>query len=349
MNQNPYTVIFGKEPSQIISRSAQASLIIDTFCSDPPVQQIYMITGVRGSGKTVFMTEVSKKIRQMEEWIVIELNPERDLLNSLAAKLSSENVLAQIFQKAKINLSFFGFGLEIAGTAPVTDIETALTKMLESLKKHGKKILITIDEVTSSPEMRVFASAFQIFIRQELPLFLLMTGLYENINELQNERSLTFLYRAPKLELKPLNIGTIANNYRQTFRIDEESALRMAKLTRGYSFAFQVLGYFTWENSGDYKAVIDDYRQYLEDYVYEKIWSELSRGDQRIAYGVAKSKSGKISDIRSILQIDTNQFNPYRKRLIKKGILNGDQRGYVSFTLPLFEQFVLTCYDEPDE
>lgn len=239
MNQNPYTVIFGKEPSQIISRSAQASLIIDTFCSDPPVQQIYMITGVRGSGKTVFMTEVSKKIRQMEEWIVIELNPERDLLNSLAAKLSSENVLAQIFQKAKINLSFFGFGLEIAGTAPVTDIETALTKMLESLKKHGKKILITIDEVTSSPEMRVFASAFQIFIRQELPLFLLMTGLYENINELQNERSLTFLYRAPKLELKPLNIGTIANNYRQTFRIDEESALRMAKLTRGYSFACQ--------------------------------------------------------------------------------------------------------------
>ncbi|MBR3317729.1 MAG: hypothetical protein IKG21_07965 [Atopobiaceae bacterium] len=35
--------------------------------------------------------------------------------------------------------------------------------------------------------MRVFAASFQVFLRQNLPVFLLMTGLYENINELQNE------------------------------------------------------------------------------------------------------------------------------------------------------------------
>ncbi len=346
MERNPYTLVFGKEPAQSISRALQTAEIIESFCSDTPSQQIYMITGVRGTGKTVFMTDISQKIRRRKEWVVVELNSERNLLESLASKLSSEDDLARIFQNAKINLSFFGFGLEVTGTVPVTDIEVALVKMLESLKKHGKRVLITIDEVISTPDMRVFASAFQIFIRQGLPVFLLMTGLYENINALQNEKSLTFLYRAPKMELGPLNIGAVARNYKKTFQIDDATAQKMAKLTRGYSFAFQVLGYFTWENGGQAERVMDDYRQYLEDYVYEKIWSELSNGDKKILFGMARSATGKISEIRNILQIETNQFNPYRKRLIKKGIINGDEYGYVRFVLPLFEQFVLENYDE---
>lgn len=343
---NPYTLIFGKEPAQSISRASQSVEIIESFCSEAPSQQIYMITGVRGTGKTVFMTDITQKIRQKKNWIVVELNSERNLLESLAAKLCSEDDLVKIFQGAKINLSFWGLGLEITGTTPVTDIETALTRMLESLKKHGKRVLIAIDEVISTPNMRVFANAFQIFIRQDLPVFLLMTGLYENINALQNEKSLTFLYRAPKLELEPLNIGAVARNYKKTFRLDDPTALKMAKLTRGYSFAFQVLGYFTWENDGRPEDVLDDYRQYLEDYVYEKIWSELSKGDKKILYGIAQSAAGKISDIREILHMETNQFNPYRKRLLKKGIINGDERGYVRFVLPLFEQFVLENYIE---
>lgn len=345
MKQNPYTLIFGKEPNQIISRMSQSSVIVESFCNEPPVQQIYMITGVRGSGKTVFMTDISKRIQKEKNWIVVELNPEKDLLNSLAAKLAGDHSLAKIFKDAKINLSFFGFGLEVSGVAQITDIEMAITKMLESLKKSGKKILVTIDEVTSTKAMREFASAFQIFVRQDLPIYLLMTGLYENINELQNEKNLTFLYRAPKIELRPLNIGTIAKNYREVFQIEESKALKMAKYTKGYSFAFQVLGYFTWENNGDFEGIIPEYRQYLEDYVYEKIWSELSKGDKRILYGMANVETGKIGNIRKFLGIETNEFNPYRKRLIKKGVINGEERGYVKFVLPLFEQYVIENYE----
>ena len=46
------------------------------------------------------------------------------------------------------------------------------------------RLLITIDEVVYSEQMKVFVSAFQIFMRQDYPIFLLMTGLYENIYEL---------------------------------------------------------------------------------------------------------------------------------------------------------------------
>lgn len=119
----------------------------------------------------------------------------------------------------------------------------------------------------------------------------------------------------------------------------------MAKLTKGYPFAFQVLGYFMWNSEGKLNDILDEYSQYLEEYVYEKIWSELSNKDREIAYGIAMTKTGKISEIRAFLKLNTNEFNPYRKRLIKRGIINGDVRGYVTFTLPLFEEFVKESYE----
>lgn len=337
---NPYSITFGREPGQVIPRPLQKEEVISDFCSDDPPVQAYIITGVRGTGKTVLMTDICQDLTD-KDWIVAELNPERDLLQGLAANLSSETSLAQIFKKAKINLSFFGMGLEVSGEAPITDIEVALQKMLESLKRCGKRILVAIDEVTNSRTVREFTAAFQIFISKNLPVFLLMTGLYENIYELQNERSLTFLYRAPKIELGPLNIGAIAANYQKIFSLEKEDAAQMALATSGYSFAFQVLGYLTWESGGKYTDVIDRYRQYLEDFVYEKIWSELSLNDQRVLTGMAESDSDKIIDIRGKLGMTTNQFNPYRSRLIRKGIVDGSQRGVMKFVLPMFRDFVI--------
>ena len=71
--RNPYSLIFGKEPKQMISRSSAVLEITDTFCEEIPSQQVFMITGVRGSGKTVLMTETSKKLETKGDWIVVEL------------------------------------------------------------------------------------------------------------------------------------------------------------------------------------------------------------------------------------------------------------------------------------
>ncbi|MCI9628939.1 MAG: ATP-binding protein [Eggerthellaceae bacterium] len=342
---NPYTLTFGKEPTQLIARAKHSHQIIESFVDEPSTQQVYMITGVRGSGKTVFMTETAHTLGAEKDWVVIELNPEKDLLTSLASKLSSENELARLFQDAEINLSFFGFGLEVKGVSPVTEIETAIEKMLKSLKRKGKRLLVCIDEVTNTSQMKAFAAAFQIFLRQDLPIYLLMTGLFENINALQNEKSLTFLYRAPKIHLGPLNIGTISEDYQAVLKLNKEEGLALAKLTKGYSFAFQVLGYFTWENPDDSQASQQLARQYLDEYAYEKIWAELSRKDRKILYGIAQIKSGSIKEIRELLEMSTNEFNPYRQRLMRKGIISGDERGYVRILLPFFDQYALANYD----
>lgn len=338
---NPFTLAFGKSPLENIDRPVQKNEILESFEATPINQQIYMITGIRGSGKTVLMTDVSRRLRTDDNWTVIELNPETDMLHSFAAKLSRVEKFSETFRNAKINLSLLGLGLEMDGAAPIADDETAISRMLESISKKGNRILVTVDEVTNNENVRKFAAAFQIFIRAELPVFLLMTGLYENIDDLRNQKSLTFLYRAPRVQLQPLNIPAMASRYRGLFHMEEDNAYQMARLTKGYAFAFQVLGYLTFRSEGqNYKDVIPEYRQYLDDFVYEKLWSELSDMDKKVARGIAESESGNSADVRETLNIDSNNLSQYRRRLIKKGLVSGEERGKLQFTLPLFEEFV---------
>lgn len=338
---NPFVLTFGKRPLENIDRLVAKEEILDGFTSEEINQQIYIITGVRGSGKTVLMSEIAQELKSLSDWDVVELNPEMDLLEGLAAKMTNDSRMSQIFSSAKLNLSAFGIGLEIGKQSIKPDFESAIAKMLAAMKRHGRRLLVTIDEATNTPQMRVFASAFQILIRQDLPIFLLMTGLYENIDNLQNEKSLTFLFRAPKIQLKPLNLRAIANKYQEIFNLSDSDAKDMAQATRGYPYAFQILGYHTYRNGGDFRSAINLYRQYLDEYSYDKIWSEMSPKDKQVAYGIATAESARIIDIRNRIGMDTNEFNPYRKRLIRKGLIDGEERGLVRFILPFFEDYVV--------
>ena len=339
--KNPYSLVFGEKPKEYVSRIFQNDEVVTSFLEDK--QKLFMITGVRGSGKTVFMTNIKNYFKEEADWEVVELSTERDMLNALVGKLGSESKLSGIIKNAGINLSFFGFGVAIKGDPQIVDIEVALQRILETMKKHKKRLLVFVDEAVDNDYVRAFSSVFQILIREELPIYLLMTGLYENIDDLQNEKNLTFLHRAPKLHLCPLSIGTMSASYKKNLKIEQDEAIRLAQMTRGYSYAFQVLGYCMYDNGGELDDAIVSMKQYLEEYVYDKIWSEISEKDKRVVYAIANSDSGKIQDVRKKLDMKSNEFGPYKKRLIKKSIIS-DEPGYARFTLPLFDEFVIENY-----
>ncbi|MBO6114944.1 MAG: ATP-binding protein [Lachnospiraceae bacterium] len=342
MKKNPFTLSFGKEPAQFISRLAQTNEMVENFTDESPVNQICMLTGVRGSGKTVMLTSLSKEFKKHDDWVVVELNPMKDMLLSLAAKLYSIKELGSIFIKAKLNLTVFGIGVSIDNSLPISDIETALEKMLDELRKHNKKLLILVDEIVNNEYVRIFSSTFQIFLRQNYSIFLIMTGLYGNIYDLQNESSLTFLYRAPKVMLEPLNINAIAKMYNQTLGISFEKSMKMAGLTKGYPFAFQVLGYLCWnsENKDDLNEILPKFDQYLEEYVYEKIWSELSETDRRVVGELSQKGEVKIKEIRDELNMNSGEMSVYKSRLLRKGIISSTKYGYISLSLPRFAEIV---------
>ena len=344
MENNPFSLMFGRPPIELIERKEQVDAIIKDFKSDYPAAQINLISGVRGSGKTVFLSGICEKLRKEKDWIVIDLNPNGDLLLDMAAKLSGEKRLHALFRQAKINLSFFGLGIEVTNEPPIFDIEVALQRMLECIKKDGKRVLVAIDEVTNHRDMRIFISAYQIFIRQGLPVFLLMTGLYKNIDRVRNAESLTFLERAPRTEILPLDEGRITDSYAQVLKVDDSTAAGLARLTKGYAFAFQALGHFVYDSPNDLNGAICACRNYLYDFSYEKIWSELSEKDQKFVTCIARVHSGEVKQIKEEAQCTPNEFNPYRARLLKEGIIRVPERGCVEFALPWFGEFVIQKY-----
>jgi len=338
---NPFTLNFGLEPTSYISRKQQTDEVIGNFSADPSPLHVYMITGVRGCGKTVFLSEIEDYFRK-EEWIICDLSVESDLLKAFASKLYNEEKLRTLFMNAKLNLSYFGFGLEIQGVPPITDLGTAIESMLKVVQKKNKKVLIAIDEAVNSVYMRQFASEFQILLRGKYPVYLLMTGLYENLYDLQNEKTLTFLYRAPKIALQPLNAAAIMESYRGIFGNTPEQAREMAALTKGYSYAYQVVGYLCWEKkvTAINDEVIADFDIYMGEYVYSKIWEEQSPLKRKILTALANAKTGQVTAVREAIGMDSHEFSVYRSRLIRQGIIQADGYGQISFTLPRFDVFI---------
>lgn len=345
-NDNPFSIAFGMEPPQYIERLSQMDEINNTFMAATPSNRVFMITGVRGSGKTVMLSELSDIFFEKKEWIVINVSSDSDIVNKIAAKLYSRRELKNMFENAKLDFSALGLGVSIESGHQIFDIEIALEEMLAEIKRKKKRVLILIDEIVNNEHVRIFSSTFQLLLRQKLPVFLVMTGLYENIYNLQNEKNLTFLYRAPKIILEPLSLHPIAGSYRTLLGVDSETADYMAKLTKGYPFAYQVLGYLYWKKytenkvAGDVNELLPSFDYYLENYVYEKIWSELSPVEKNIVAVLNDESPTKVADIRSSLTLSSGKFSVYRDRLSKRGILDISNYGYISLKLPRFREVI---------
>lgn len=93
---------------------------------------------------------------------------------------------------------------------PITDAAVALGRMLTELTRSGKKVLVALDGVYPTRHVRIFAQQLQMFMRRQYSVFALMAGSYEDISDLQNEKSLTSLYRAIKFAMGPLDLAVVA-------------------------------------------------------------------------------------------------------------------------------------------
>ncbi|MBR0172660.1 MAG: ATP-binding protein [Lachnospiraceae bacterium] len=334
---NPFTLTFGKEPALQIERYENTNQITESFSSDHPVSQTFLIEGIRGSGKTVLMTTVSKKLAEDNRWIIVHLNPAMNLLSDFALRLEEVCRKVPRLLRKGFQLSVGGVGLGVGGESDVSDPVGAINAILKQLREKKKRVLITIDEVQHDQNMRIFASQFQIFLREDYPIFLIMTGLYEKISAIQNDPALTFLLRTPKIRLEPLSMFQIRKKYRDVFALDDETAASMSTLTRGYAFAFQAFGNVYWEmrDKADMDEILSKLDDMLDDFVYRKIWDSLTGKERDIILAMSEGET-RTGDICNVISMTSGSFSQYRDNLIRRGILFSPRHGYVSLTLPRF-------------
>ncbi|MBR1599699.1 MAG: hypothetical protein IJ661_12425 [Lachnospiraceae bacterium] len=342
MKKNPYAISFGKIPSQYISRDILIEDMVDTLSSEIVDEQAFKLTGIRGIGKTVTLTAIEKELRDDKNWIVVDLKSNSDITNDLVANLYTEVSFLRKFIDASMNLSAFGIGVSISDKSPAASLDVALNQILKEVKKQGKRILVAIDEVRKTDAIVDFIQEFQILIREDLPIFLIVAGLYEDIEDVENTDGLTFFLRATRIEMKPLSIAIIKADYKRTLSLSDDIAAELANMTKGYAFAYQAFGKYMWE-SGEKEIsemVLAQVDEALSQKVYDKIWSELRASEKWFLTFIVQKDNMTVNELLEQTKKKHNEWSEPRKRLIEKGIIDGSVRGRISMRLPRFKEYV---------
>ena len=312
---------------------------------------IYMITGARGTGKTVMLSELINDFSQDRDWVTIDLDPLQDLVNQVDIKLKAGNTRSKNTEVILNTPEIFGAGAELKiKSSNNNDLESSIEKSLDKIKKQGRRVFIAIDDASNTEQMRLFASLYQRLIRHDFPVYLVMTGIAKELQSLQDEKSLTFLTRALKITIETLNMTRIRAKYQEVLNIDYELADEMAKFVKGYTYGFQVLGYIAWEwknNKREFtlENLTDEFDIQIAECCYDKIWIELSERDKDVVYHIAEEGIASVESVRNKLNMTSPSFSTYRMRLIKQGVVNSVRHGYLEICLPRFDEYVCRHYE----
>ena len=348
--QNPFSTTFSKIPAYSYIPTDQSAEIIENFSLVDPSESVYKITGVRGSGKTVLLGKIEEEMSDAEfrenGWEIFRLSPSRDLLKQFAAMLVQKGYIKAGLRGKGFNISASvlgtggGFGFSSEAQDSLFDIGVELDRTLEAAASEGKKFLIGIDEISRTNEMETFTSEFGKWLRAGFPVYLVCTGLYDNIEQLCNVKNLTFFRRATTVRTEPLSFIRMSETYKNKLHIDHATAKQLAEITKGYPYAFQELGvlYFKKKPGDTLDNLVGQLQSELFAYAYEKIWEELSDEDRRMAKILSLKDELKREEVLKKMEKPSN-YSVYRDRLLKRGLAT-TRHSYLSLSLPYFSEYI---------
>lgn len=362
MSVNPFNPAFGKVPPIFIDRDQVVHDIAEGIRNANSPMQTTIISGVRGVGKTVLLADICRELEKDQKWIVADIPSNGDIMETLVQSVrekASSEVRKAIDKIEGISISLLGVGVSYSAEKSNVNYQLLLEKLLKKLRENDVSLLVAIDEVEANTELRRFASIYQIMVRKDYPIALLMTGLPKNVSELQNDKTLTFLLRSVRVELPFLNQVSVQYGYKEAFtstgkQITLPVLKHMTALTQGYSYAFQLLGYLVWENSEKLvtdeavEASMEKYKELLYRNAYSKIFEELSLVDRNFLVAMAKCDENPVpmKFISDLLEKKPNYVSTYKRRLMDSGVIQADAYGTVGFSLPLFKDYLLEFHVE---
>ncbi len=338
-----------------------ADEIVANFCSDESSKFVYKITGLRGSGKSVEYSRVIRTLKDKDGWLVYPLSATGDAVTTLIAKLSMEKFINSKSTTTEVSSATSASGTafvltgkeEVSVAKKITDNdhfyseEATLTNMIAVANKKGYKVLVGVDDISKTPEMVKLLSIIGSLILEGMQIYLIVTGLSDNIEDFSSEKNLSFFKRADMREIKALNKYDVVFMYEKLLGIDADEARKIESITQGYAYAYQVLGSLYYcKNAGEtLDDIIPDFERIMFRDSYDLIWKSLTEGEKEVVRCIYKTKDGRTEDIKSHMQ-NPSTYSVYRNRLINKHVVDGDTRGYLKIRLPRFDRFVELWGDE---
>lgn len=351
---NPFVPTFGVSPPLLAGRDKVIGRLEQALQSGPThPDYTLLLTGPRGSGKTVMLNSV-EAVAQERGWSVVSVSASsgtfRDELMALVTGILPDE--SSGFRVASVQVFGVGGAVERRHSPPSAVpplVRVALGAAADAVTDQDSGLLVTVDELQAGDamEMREFATALQHVTRRELkPVAFVGAALPTVEDTLLTDPGMTFFQRCARARLERLSPadaaraieGPILDNGGWIAADALDLAVRTAS---GYPFMVQLVGFHAWDICDDpatgitrkhVQAGVVEASAVLIDQIVRPVWNTLSEVDR--AFLVAMSRDdgpSHVGDIARRLDRDRNYVNHYRRRLLDAEAVTAEGRGRLGF------------------
>ena len=351
---------FGNRPTYLVGRGDVVTDFEESLKDAPGARgRSVLFLGQRGMGKTVLLWELADRARELGFVVANPTVVSDALLDRIVEKVQEDGERVLKDKQGRLvggSLGALGFSVGLQFSKEVRETKSAqhkLTQLARVLSEKGRGLLILVDEVqANSSSLRQLVIQYQELLGKGLNVAIAMAGLPTSVSSVLNDKVLTFLNRAKKTTLEPLNISDIDVFYETAFRdsgVDIAPELRKRAATRaqGSPYLMQLIGHNIVENStgGVDEAVlnhaIDVAELDFKNDVCGTTVAALSEKDVEFLISMSTEEStSRVSDVAKRLQVSSDYAQKYRKRLINAGIIEPANRGSVKFSVPLLADYL---------
>lgn len=355
---NPFKPTAGAEPPVLAGRDT----VLDDFAIGleegvGAPGRLMRITGPRGSGKTVLLTELGD-IARRRGWCVVDVTAGGHLPEMICRRLEKTD---SVDYSVELDLMVVKAKAQKDQPHRSEDVYETLERITGKLTEKGKGLLVTVDEIqdASVEDVREIAVAIQHLIRERRNIAFVFAGLTAGVMNLLGEDGPTFLRRAYPEELNTIPVGEVEAALGATFeeggvRIDEDALALAADSTAGYAYLIQLVGYNVWRaaqvragwefdavSAEDVEKGVVAARREFERTVLEAAIAHLSKS--AMEYLVAMTEdvlASSTGEIASRLGVPASSLSTTRKLLVSRQIIEPTARGYVGFSIPFMREYL---------
>ena len=349
---NPFKPTAGAEPPVLIGRDRVVADFIDGLDEGVGAPgRLMRITGPRGSGKTVLLTELGDLARE-RGWTVVDETAGEGLCEGICRALGGEAVRTKF--TAEVNAVVLKARADVDRTPGEPVLREVLSEACAKATRHGRGVLITIDEIqdADADDVRAIAAAVQHLIRERQNVALVFAGLTMGVLDLINGKALTFLRRAKPEELAAIPLDDVSVALRHSIEasgleIDDGALAAAAEATAGYAYLIQLVGYHVWRagkahaersrviTEGDAAAGIVEATEAFEATVLETALSGLPlRAVEYVIAMAADEGASSTGEVANRLGVPASSLTSYRRLLIRNQVIEATARGFVDFSIP---------------
>lgn len=356
---NPFKPTAGMTPPVLIGREGVLEDFSDGLLEGPGSPgRLMRITGPRGSGKTVLLTELGKLAAE-RGWRVVNVVSDEDLCTSISRQLRRGLPIRNVSFEARVPFA------SVSADAGVLPEDATFREVFEhavrELTAKGSGLLVTLDEAQNADRdaLGTIASCVQLMIREGQNIAFVFAGITTGVLDLLNSKSLTFLRRAKSEELASIPVGEVADALQLTIErsglhIGTEALALAAEATEGYAYLTQLVGYDVWRVARRHAAsstevTLEDVARGIDiandEYasaVLDTALADLTRPAIEYLYAMCvDQKASATSAIAERLGKSTSDANTYRRILIARQIIEATATGYVAFSMPRMREHLL--------